>query len=352
MLRFEAPEYFLWLWIVPLVVVAAWFFSKKSQQRMQKIFGTRLGMFLTSSVSTTKRRWKVGLQCLALGFLIVALARPQSGSSKEKVRAQGVEIMIAADVSESMLSEDVKPNRLSQVKSELNRLIDMMPGNRIGVIAFAGSSVLLSPLTQDPGAVKMYIDSLDTNSVSTQGTSFRDLFEMAVSAFERGGVPSDEVHRVTRVLLILSDGEDHEGGALEKAQELAKSGIHIFTVAYGTEKGGTIPIRDQTGYLRGYKKDRKGNTILTTVRGEFLRKLAEAGGGSFYFSTFGGDHISNLVEDIQKLEQSQFEASMAVQYEERFQIFILITILLGLIELLLGERRSSSMPWRGRFEVS
>lgn len=353
MFRFESSQYFNLLWILPIVLLLSWGMKRRLQTKMQGALGSRAFEFLSTSVSTKKRRLKLVLQLICVVFMVLALARPQFGQSQQKVKSEGVELMLAVDVSESMLAEDVKPNRLEQAKAELNKLVDLMPGNKMGVIAFAGSAVLMSPMTNDPNAVKMYIDSLQTNSVSTQGTSFQEMLEAAKEAFERGGVGSEEAEvKATRVLLVLSDGEDHEPGALEFAKEnLFKVGIRVFSVAYGTESGGTIPVRDGMGFLKGYKKDDSGQVITTAVKGEALRALAEAGQGAFYFSTFGGNHIRQLVSDIGKLEKAEFENSMVTQYDEKFQWPLVFAIVVGILELLMGERRSSFRFWKGRFEV-
>ncbi|WP_374029965.1 VWA domain-containing protein [Bdellovibrio bacteriovorus] len=351
MFRFENIAAFNYLWLIPAIIVIGFFFDRRSRKQMQEAIGSRLYPFLSSSVSSKKRKIKTTLQVLAVFFFVLALARPQMGESQQEVKSEGVEIIFAVDVSESMMAEDVKPSRLAQAKVELSRLIDLMPGNKVGVVAFAGSAALLSPLTNDPGAIKMYLESLEPSSVSSQGTNFTDALKTAKEAFERGGVSTDEVVKVTRVILIASDGEDHEQGALDEAQKMAKEGIRIFTLAYGTEKGGAIPVRDGMGFLKGYKKDRQGQTVLTTVKGDALRALAEAGQGSFYFATFGGDQTKLLVEDIGKLERTQFDSTVATQYEERFQTFLLIGIILALLELFLGERRAGFRFWKGRYEV-
>lgn len=351
MFRFENISAFSYLWLIPAIVVVGFFFDRRSRQRLQAAIGTRLYPFLSSSVSTKKRSLKNFLQILALFFFVLALARPQMGESQQEVKSEGVEIIFAVDVSESMTAEDVKPSRLAQAKAELSRIIDLMPGNKVGVVAFAGSAVLLSPLTNDPGAIKMYLESLEPSSVSSQGTNFTEALKVSKEAFERGGVTTDDVVKVTRVILIASDGEDHEQGALDEAKKMTGEGVRIFSLAYGTEKGGAIPVRDGMGFLKGYKKDRQGQTILTTVKGEALRALAEAGKGSFYFATFGGEQTKLLVEDITKLEKTQFDTTVATQYEERFQTLLLIGILFALVEIFLGERRSSFRFWKGRFEV-
>jgi Ca-activated chloride channel family protein len=210
---------------------------------------------------------------------------------------------------------------------------------------------LISPLTNDPASVKMFLESLAPNSVSSQGTNFQEALRISKDAFERGGVSTDDQVKVTRVILIASDGEDHEPGALEEAKKYASEGVRIFTLAYGTEKGGAIPVRDGMGFLKGYKKDRSGQTILTTVKGDELRAIAQSGQGSFYFASIGGNQVRLLMEDINKLEKAQFETSMATQYDERFQIFLLLGIICAVLELFLGERRSSFRLWKGRYEV-
>lgn len=351
MFRFENVAAFNYLWLIPIIIVVGYFFDRRSKKRMTEAIGSRLYPFLASSVSNKKRKLKTFLQVLTVFLFVLALARPQMGESQQEVKSEGVEIIFAVDVSESMMAEDVKPSRLAQAKSELSRLMDLMPGNKVGVVAFAGSAALLSPLTNDPGAIKMYLESLEPSSVSSQGTNFTEALNVAKDAFNRGGVTTDDTVKVTRVILIASDGEDHEQGALEEAKKMASEGVRIFSLAYGTEKGGAIPVRDGMGFLKGYKKDRQGQTILTTVKGDALRALAEAGKGSFYFATFGGDQTKLLVEDITKLEKTQFDATMATQYEERFQTVLLLGILVALIELFLGERRQGFRFWKGRFEV-
>lgn len=351
MFRFENIAAFQYLWLIPALLVLGYFFERRARKKMETAIGSRLYPFLSSSVSSKKRKLKTILQILTVLFFVLALARPQMGQSQQQVKSEGVEIIFAVDVSESMMAEDVKPSRLAQAKAELSRLIDLMPGNKVGVVAFAGSAVLLSPLTNDPGAIKMYIESLEPNSVSSQGTNFTEALKVSKEAFERGGVSTDDVVKVTRVILLASDGEDHEQGALDEAKKMADEGVRIFSLAYGTEKGGAIPVRDGMGFLKGYKKDRQGQTVLTTVKGDALRSLAEAGRGSFYFATFGGEQTKLLVEDISKLERTQFDSTMATQYDERFQTVLLMGIILALLELFLGERRNRFRFWKGRYEV-
>lgn len=350
-MRFAQMSAFNWLWLLIIVLMISFVYRRFFQPKIDKVIGPRLLPFLQKSVSPSKRNWKLLLQSFAVLFLIIALARPQLGAKTEQVKSEGIEIIFAIDVSESMMAEDVKPNRLEQVKAEMSRLIDLMPGNKIGIVAFAGSANLLSPITNDPSALKMYLESLSTNSVSSQGTNFEEALKTAKEAFDRGGATTDETHRVTRMILVASDGEDHEPNALKYADEITKQGIVIFGLAYGTEKGGTIPVRDGMGFLKGYKKDRQGQVVLTTVKGDALKELARMGKGSFYFASFGGNHLKQIAEDVNRLEKTQFDSTVATQYEEKFQIFIGIAFLLALIEISLSERRKAFRFWKGRYEV-
>ena len=350
-LRFANPDAFQLLWLIPVVWVVSLILEKRGRKKLEKAFGAKLAPFLTANVSLRKRHVKLALRLLAMALFVVALARPQMGKSLQEVKAQGIELVIAIDVSNSMMAEDVKPSRLDHAKNELTRLIEMLSGDKVGLIAFAGSSVLLSPLTNDISSLKMFLETLSTESVETQGTNVRRALDEAKAAFERGGVESDENLRVTRVILIASDGEDQEQGALDEAKKLAGEGTRIFSLAFGTERGAPIPVRDERGFLRGYKRDKAGQNVLSTVKGDFLRQLAEVGQGSFHHATFGGQEAKLIKGDLDKLEKAEFASAMATNYDERFQIPLALGILIALLDLLIGERKGVGRIWRGRFEV-
>ena len=351
-MRFATPEALQLLWMIPVLWLASIAFERRARRNLQKGLGEKLSPFLTSSVSRAKRNLKLALRLLAFACFVMALARPQLGKSLQEVKVQGVELMIAFDVSNSMLAEDVKPSRMQHAKSEMMRLMDTLAGDKVGLVAFAGSSVVLSPLTVDKGSLKMFIESLSTESVETQGTNVTKALQEANDAFERGGVGSDETHKTTRVILIVSDGEDQEKGALEIAKKLASEGTRVFTLAFGTEQGAPIPQRDERGYLRSYKRDRSGKEVITMVKGEFLRQLAEAGQGSFHHATFGGPEAKLIKADLEKLQQTEFASSLATSYDERFQIPLFIGFLLILLEMLMSDRKADGRIWKGRFEVA
>ena len=362
MFRFASPESFFWLWFLPLRAFALFYFVRQDKSVLQKALGPRMHPFLTSSLSMPKRRLKWILEGLVLVFAIFALARPQLGAGSESIKSEGIELIIAFDVSSSMLAEDVKPSRLEFAKREVFRLIDTMTGSKVGVVAFAGSAALSAPMTTDRSALKMFVDSLSPSSVGSQGTEFRRALLEAESAFERGSdvddgseeeeeTSSEEPLPVTRAILIVSDGEDNEPGALAAAESLAKKGIHIFSLAFGTEKGAPIPVRASNGTVRGYKRDANGKTILSSTKGTVLKKLAEVGKGSFYFATFGGNAIPRIANDINQLEKTKFEDEVITTYSEKYQILLLVALLLALLEIFLGERFTGREVWKGRFEI-
>jgi Ca-activated chloride channel homolog len=351
MIRFLHMDYLAYLLLIPIFWVVAFFFYKKSKVKLQKFFQKDILEKLISSVSFRKRKLKIILEGLVLLFAILALCRLQAGQGEQKVKSEGIELMFAVDVSRSMLVEDVKPSRLDFAKREMHRTLDQLSGHKVGLLVFAGSSVMISPLTADYSALRMYIDSLDINSVSTQGTFFSKAMDTAVESFKNGGVETDETSKVTRAILFISDGEDNETGALDKATKLQEDGIKVFSLGVGTEEGGSIPIRDSFGYLKGYKKDDGGQIIVSKTKTKLLQDIAEKGGGAYYHAVFGGNHIQQIVSDLAKLEKAQFETKVTVNYNEYFQVFLLIAILLALLELFLSEKRSNKKIWKGRFEA-
>ncbi len=350
--RFANPAALNLLVLVPLLLILLWAMSKRTQAVLQSAFASKVTNYLIRSLSLSRRRLKTTLQVLALFFFVMALARPQSGEGRQKAKSEGLEIVLAVDVSNSMLAEDVRPSRLELAQKELSRFIDSLGNDKIGLVAFAGSAVLLSPLTTDKSALKMFIESLSPEAVSTQGTDFKKAISEAYQALHRGGLGEDsEDPNVARVIVIASDGEENEKGGLDAAQKVANEGIRIFTLGFGTEAGGQIPVRDKHGQLVGYKKDRNGQVVITKSTGQALRELADAGKGSYQHVTFGSDAVLNLKAEIDRLQRAQLDTMEFTHYNEHYQSFLLLGLLLAMIELALGERKGEGRLWRGRFEV-
>ena len=349
MFRFMFSYYLIFIWGVLGLAVIFYWQRKQIRRKLHKAFGEKMLPFFLRQISVLKINLKFILSALCLTFIILAMARPQMGKGKNQIKSEGVEVMVAIDVSNSMLTEDVKPSRLEHAKKEVVRLLGQMGGHKVGLLAFAGSAVLLSPLTTDKSALKMYLETLSPNSVETQGTELKKALSESFEAFKRGGEETGPEQRVTRVVVLISDGEDHEEGAIKVAKDMASEGIRVFTMAFGSERGGKVPKRDTRGVLRGYQKDGSGQVVVSKVNGETLRQVARAGKGSFYHVTFGGNHMKSLVEDLNKLEKAEFDSVSAESFSEKYQIPLFFAFLFGLIELLLGTRRRLKGEWKGRF---
>ncbi len=350
-MRFANPEVLHLIWLLMALAALLVFWERRQRGRLKKALGTFGFEKLTASVSVPKRRVKLICQLLALLFFALAWARPQGVGQGEEVKSLGIEILLLVDVSNSMLAEDIKPTRIDLAKRELKRLVDQMGTDRIALVAFAGSAILLSPLTTDKSAIKMYLDDLSPDFVQTQGTSFEKGLSEAMEAFQRGGVDAmPEEGRITKVVIITSDGEDHEQGALDLVEKLTGDGVRVFTLAVGTEAGDRIPIKEPTGYLRGYIKDASGSDVISRVNGTFLKELAQKGRGSFYHLSYGGGEITQLHSDLRSLEQAEFDSHISANVTEHFQIFLFLGFLFALIDLLLHDRKPGSSSWAGRFE--
>lgn len=342
MFRFENPSAFYWLWAAAALILVYFVVSLHIDKKLKKAINDRLLPFLTQSTSVTRKKIKFILQVLVIVGFVIALARPQMGTGSREIRSEGTQLMLMVDVSTSMLTQDLRSSRLEFAKKELMRLVDSLGGDKIGIVAFAGTAALLAPMTNDKSAVKMLIEGLDTTSVSGQGTAFEAGLNVAWEAFKRNQNDKEETI-ATRLVVIASDGEDHEPGALKAAEEMSKEGIKIFALGFGTPEGGPIPVQN------GYKRDRSGGEVVSRFTPDALRKLAETGGGSFYHVTFGNDAIAQIKSDIGKLQKAQFDSLMQTEYGERFQFLLLVAIVMALVELALAERRQGNVIWRGRF---
>ena len=352
MFRFANQSYFMGFVVLIILVIYFVVSYRLLDIKLRKAFGTKMHGFFTSKYSRFKKNLKFMLVIAALSFMIFALARPQMGKGKQQITSRGVELMVAVDVSNSMLSEDVKPSRLEHAKKEISHLLNILGGDKVGILAFAGSAVLLSPMTTDKSALKMFLETLSPNSVETQGTELSKALSEAGEAFKRGGEDVGPGETMTRVVILISDGEDHEEGALKTAQELAQNGIRVFTMAFGSDRGGKIPKRDARGYLKGYVKNQSGQEVVTRVNDEILRQIARAGKGSFYHVTFGGSQMKRLKEDLDKLEKSEFDSLSSESFDEKYQLPLFFAFLFALIELFIGTRRKYTGEWKGRFAVN
>ncbi len=336
--RFEHPEYLYGLIIVPAIWIL-WIVIIRLQKRNWNKFGDiKLVDKLLPRVSYRLKNWKFVLLLLAISSLFISLSNPQIGSKLEKVQRKGIDMIIAVDISNSMLAEDIKPNRLARAKREISKLVDKLEGDRIGIIVFAGKAYTQLPITTDYSAAKMFLSSVSTDFISTQGTSIASAIEMGRTTFKN---TTDEDKDRNKAIIIITDGEDHEEGAIEQAKEAAKEGIKVYTIGMGTNKGAPIPVF-RNGVRIGYKKDREGHTVISRFNESLLQSVAAEGDGTFVRANNSNAGLKTILKEINKMNKTEIETQTFKDYESRFQIFTAIAILLLILEVLLGERKSAN----------
>jgi len=293
---------------------------------------------LSRNTSRGRQVAKISLILGALFFFILALARPQIGSKIEQVKREGVDVIVAMDVSKSMLARDIAPSRLDKAKHEVENFIDRLRGDRIGLIAFAGDAFVQCPLTLDYGAAKIFLDILSPDLIPTPGTAIGKAIGKAIEAF-------DQQERKHKVLVLITDGEDHGEDAMKYAEEAERQGIVIYTVGIGSPEGQPIP-ETETG---GFKKDRSGQVVISKLDEFTLEKIALQTNGKYYRATSGEDELDKIYAEIAGMEKKELGSFQFSQFEDRFQYFLAIGLILLLIEFLLPERVSVKQEWRGRF---
>lgn len=287
-----------------------------------------------------KRKSLLGWWCTVL--LILAASGPQIGTALQEVQRRGVDILVALDVSSSMKAEDVKPNRLEKAKFEIGRLISQLEGDRIGLVVFAGTSHLYLPLTGDYDAARLFVNAVDTEMVRTQGTALSEALMTALDAFPK----EDQKHRV---LILMSDGEDHEGEAVEVARQLSEQGVLIHAVGIGTPSGSLIPVLDEHDRRIDYKKDKSGKLITSVLNEAILRDVASAGGGlSVRFDGRSGS-MDDVISVIELMEKKTLRTHEYSQFEDRYELFLACAFLLFAADFVMPTRRKGDEEWKGRF---
>ena len=333
-MRFAAPENFMILAGV-LVLAMFMFYSLARKKKLLKMFGD-LPLIMKNSpyISFARQRTKAILLIIALIFLTITLTRLQFGTHLEMLEREGLDIVVAIDVSNSMMVRDMKPSRLEKAKLEILGIIERLKGDRISLVAFAGQAFIQCPLTLDYSAAKFLLSAIDHSSVSVQGTSLTAALEVASKAFNQ----QEKKHKV---LLLLTDGEDHEGGIEDAAEEASKQGIKIYTVGIGNPAGEPIPVLDRNGTQVGFKKDGNGDVIVSRLDETTLQKISLTTGGKYYHATSGEIELDRIFDEISTLEKKELEGTLVTKYDDRFQFPLLLVILLVVGEFFLPERKKT-----------
>ncbi len=343
MLRFANDQYFILFLLVPLAAVFYFSVFKWKKKAMARFGNLDLVKKLSTSVSRKRQIVKATLVVLGILFMAMALVRPQIGTRLEEVKREGVDIIVAVDVSTSMLAEDIKPSRLAKAKHEISMFVDLLQGDRLGLVAFAGNAFVQCPLTLDYGAAKTFLDIMDPSLIPEPGTNLTAAISTAMKSFE-------SKERKYKVLVLITDGEDHGEDVLTVAEAASRDGIVIYTVGIGSPKGVPIPVYDGRG-KKEFKKDRKGEVVLTKLDQITLEKIALSTGGKYYQSVTGETKLGAIYEEIAKMEKKELAAMKFAQYEDRFQYFIFLAIAFLVAEFVLSERAKKQHEWRGRFEA-
>jgi Ca-activated chloride channel family protein len=338
MFRFAHTDY-LWalLVVVPLVFLAFWNLYQRSL-RLKELGDPELVNRLLGGFSEKGRTWKTIFVMSALVFVIFSIANPQIGSKYEEVKREGVELMICLDVSNSMLAEDIQPNRLERSKQAISKLVDELGSDKIGLVVFAGQAYTQLPLTTDYAAAKLFLSSVNTEIVPVQGTAIGSAIELAANSFGKNEANN-------RAIVVISDGENHEDDALEQAKLAAEKGIKVHTIGMGSPQGAPIPMLEK-GRISGYRTDENGQTVLSKMNETMLSEVASAGSGSYTRATNSDVGLGELLSRISKMEKKEFGKKMFTDFEDRFQYFLAIAVLLLLLDLIVPEVKWS---WWNKF---
>ncbi|MGA9120407.1 MAG: VWA domain-containing protein [Bacteroidota bacterium] len=331
MIRFAHPEYLYLLVLLPAMVAAFLLFSRMRSNASRRFSTSTLFQRLAERASGSRRLWKFVLLAGATGLLIVALANPQIGTRLEDVKQEGVDIYIALDVSLSMKAEDIKPNRLEKAKLELRNLISRLAGDRVGLVIFAGEAFTQFPLTTDYSAANLFIDVVDVNDVPVPGTAIGDAINRAVESF-------DYKDPTTKVIVIMTDGENTEGDAIEAAQDAAKKGILLYTIGLGSPTGAPIPVYNGSGQQVDFKRDKSGNVVVSKLDEEGLQRIADIGNGKYFRGTNSQDELDEIYKNINSLQKREFGVKQFTDYESRYQWFLFPAIVFLLAEVFISEK--------------
>lgn len=328
MFRFQHKEFLLLLLALIPVLLLFIIFQRWRKKSIAKFGTTSLVYQLIPDFSDGKQIVKFVLLSLAYVFLILGLANPQIGSKQEKVKRQGIDVVIALDVSKSMLAEDVQPNRLARAKNWISNFVDQLKNDRLAIVVFAGRAYLQMPLSVDYSAAKLYLKTVGTESVPTQGTSISEAVDLANESFAQGDNKS-------KALIIISDGEDHEENVDEALETAAKNGIKVFTLAVGTDKGSPIPLPNGD-----FKRDAEGNIVLSKVNIDAMRTYAQKGNGKSFILGSGKEEINAIFKELGRITTKDFEDVVFTDYDDKFQDCLIIAALLLIAEFMLSERKT------------
>lgn len=342
MFRFGEPQLLYLLFLVPLLLAFLFWVIRRKRRGIRVLVGPLMAARLTGN-SSGRRQWSKGLMVVAaVGLLAGGLARPQFGTRLETVEREGQDLVVVLDLSASMLARDIQPNRLEKAKHAIGTLIGLLEGDRIGIVGFAGEAFVQCPLTLDYGAARTLLASMGPESIPVPGTALGEALSKGLELFSA----EEKKHKV---MILITDGEDHLGRPLQVAREAAGQGVVIHAVGIGSMQGTPIPVFDSAGRAQGFKKNRSGEVVMTRLDESTLRGLAEETGGTYHRASPGESELEGIYGEVAAMDKKQLSSIQVAQYEERFQIPVLLGLVLLLADVLVAERRRVDRVWRGRF---
>ena len=331
MLRFEDPIYLWLLWLIPLLALVRLFVWRRRKGKLKKFGDPALVKELMPDVSKYRPAVKFWLMNAALAVLIIMLARPQMGAKISHEKRNGIEAIICMDISNSMLAEDVAPSRLDKSKMLVENMVDHFTNDKIGLVVFAGDAFIQLPITSDYVSAKMFLQNIDPSLIQTQGTDIGRAITVAMHSFTKQD-------NVGRAIIVITDGEDHEGGAEEAAAAAKKQGINVFILGVGSPKGAPIPLGDGN-----YMKDASGQTVMSALNEQMCREIAKAGSGTYIHVDNTSDAQEQLNDQITKLQKGDTDSGIYSEYNEQFQAFAVLALLLLIVEVCVLEAKNPKL---------
>ncbi len=328
--RFEHPEYLYLLILLPILIVLFWISLRHKKRALKKFGDLDIIQQLMPYASTSRPTYKFLLIWVALFFLIIGLAAPQYGSKLQKIKRKGVEIIIALDVSNSMMAQDIKPNRLERAKRAISKMVDKLHNDKIGLIVFAGEAYTQLPITSDYAAAKLFLSSINTDIVPVQGTAIGAAINLAAGSF----TPDSEA---SKAIIVITDGENHEDDAIEAAKAAHERGITVNTIAMGLPEGAPIPLKMGSSKFR---RDKSGNIIISKLDQQLIEKIAIAGGGKPVIANNTTTGLNVLFKEINKMNKTELETRQYAAYDDKFQFFIALALFFLFIDLMIIERKN------------
>ena len=330
MFRFANIEMLWWLITIPVFVIAYIVYTKRKQRQLTEFGDPELMAQLMPDASKSRPIWKFGLLIVALILLIVAAARPQYGQKEKTVKRQGIEVMVALDISNSMLAEDVAPNRLDRAKQMLSKMIDNMVDDKVGLVVFAGDAFTQLPITCDYVSAKMFLNTISPTLIPTQGTAIGAALQTAITSF---GAQESEAGRA---IILITDGENHEDDAIAAAKKANELGMQVFVIGIGKPEGAPIPKPGTNDYF----KDRAGQVVVSRLNEEMCQQIAVAGNGAYVRCDNTNTAMRALQQELDRIATTELESTVYADYNEQYQSFVLIALLLLAIEFFILSRKN------------